>query len=106
MLPKVPIAPYGLRAPSQGREHRTAPQRPTLVPTGGHVGAGQFEQAAWAAPPPARGPDCTARDTEDVESDPEGLAHCYCGCERVRLDHGQQGLERQAGDGWAADQLF
>ena len=53
MLPKVPIAPYGLRAPSQGREHRTAPQRPTLVPTGGHEGAGQFEQAAWAAPPPA-----------------------------------------------------
>ena len=42
----------------------------------------------------------------DVESDPEGLAHCYCGCERVRLDHRQQGLEHQAGDGWAADQLF
>ena len=64
MLPKVPIAPYGLRAPSQGREHRTAPQRPTLVPTGGNVGAGQFEQAAWAAPPQARGPDCTTPDTE------------------------------------------
>ena len=41
-----------------------------------------------------------------MESDPEGLAHCYCGCKRVRLDHRQQGPEHQAGDGRAANQLF
>ena len=82
MLPKVPITPYSLRAHSLGRGHKAAPQPPTLVPAGGHVGAGQLEQAAWAAPPPARGPDCTAPDTEaclrgaglDLRDD--GESHC------------------------------